>query len=68
MPNSGFKTITVSEDTYAFAERMARQDSVSISKLIRDALETYFNKKLQTKDKVKIIAEVLEAQESKKSE
>lgn len=67
MPNIGFKSITVSEETYAFAERMANQDNVSLSKLISDALETYFSKKLQTKQKVKIIAEVLEQQEAKES-
>lgn len=67
MPHMGFKSITVSEETYALAERMANQDNVSLPKLIRDALETYFSKKLQTKEKVKIIAEVLEQQEGKES-
>jgi hypothetical protein len=67
MPTKGFRTITVGQDTYAFAERMSNQENVSISRLISDALESYFSKRLSTKEKVRIIAEVLDEREAKET-
>lgn len=64
MPASGYKSVTVSDDTYQLATQIANQEDVSITQVITEAVKRYFSKRIDEERVVKLAVKAVKAVEA----